>query len=376
MSESVSGTLLLPEGPVPGTIRFGRTITAIERGGDVPDRIIAPGFIDAHVHGGGGGDTMDGPGGVRTLAAFHSSRGTTTILPTTITNPFADVIRVLEGVRAVRADGDPALPDIPGAHLEGPFISRERLGAQPDFALPPEPELISRVLETQAVSVVTIAPELPGAEAAARRFAEAGVRVSFGHSADDGSATRRLLQAVRAAGGSAGFTHLFNAMGGISARVPGVAGTALTDRGSWAEVIFDGHHLHADVLRLAQAAKPGKLLFVTDAMRASGLGDGPTELGGQPVTVTDGRAQLEDGTLAGSVLTMDAAFRNARAAGFSWQETVRLTSTNAAAYLGLSDRGSLRAGLRADLVVLDGNLQVTDVRVAGRSLQSRTARGD
>src|SRR5699024_7927355 len=163
MSESVSGTLLLPEGPVPGTIRFGRTITAIERGGDVPDRIIAPGFIDAHVHGGGGGDTMDGPGGVRTLAAFHSSRGTTTILPTTITNPFADVVRVLEGVRAVRADGDPALPDIPGAHLEGPFISRERLGAQPDFALPPEPELISRVLETQAVSVVTIAPELPGA---------------------------------------------------------------------------------------------------------------------------------------------------------------------------------------------------------------------
>lgn len=367
MTETLEGTLLLPEGPVPGRITFdGSGILTIERGGSAPDRLIVPGFIDAHVHGGGGSDTMDGPEGVRTLAAFHLRHGTTTILPTTITNPFADVLRALAGVRKVRDARDPDLPDIPGAHLEGPFISRKRLGAQPDFAVDPAAGPVEQVLATGVVRLVTMAPELPGAAAAARRFTEAGVRVSFGHTADDGSHTRRLLAEVEAAGGNAGFTHLFNAMGGISARTPGAAGTALAAPGAWAELIPDGHHLHPDVVRLALLAKPDRLLLVTDAMRATGLPDGPTELGGQPVTVRNGRAELADGTLAGSVLTMDRAFANMVELGLSLRQAAELTSRNPARFLGLKNRGSLTPGLRADLVILDSSLQVRGVRVNGR----------
>jgi len=373
----LTGTLLLPGGPVRGSIEFDETIAVVEVSGaadlDEPGApLIAPGFIDTHVHGGAGGDTMDGAQGVARLAAFHLKHGTTTILPTTMTNPFDRVLAALRGVSEIMAEqvaaggAVPGLPSIPGAHLEGPFISKSRLGAQPDFAIDPTPEAVLEVLATGVVRIATLAPEVGQAVAAGRVFAEAGVRVSVGHTVAGHAAVAELAASVRSAGGTLGFTHLFNAMPGLGSREPGVVGAALADPEAYAELILDMHHVHPVSFLAAAAAKPGRLHLITDAIRATGTGDGSSELGGQPVTVAGGAARLADGTLAGSVLTLDEALRNAVGAGVTPTAAVAMLSAIPAAYLRLRDRGSLAVGLRADLVVLDGSLNVESVYVGGR----------
>ena len=365
---SLRGRLLLPGGPaISGTLNFGTHITALEEGSAVDGPLIVPGFVDTHVHGGGGGDTMDGAPGVRTLARLHARHGTTTLLPTTMTNPWDKVLAALRGVREVMdAGGVPGGADVPGAHLEGPFISPQRLGAQPPCTLVPTPERVAELLALDVIRAVTLAPEVEGAAAAALAFARAGVRVGVGHTAADAETVQALLQAVHAAGGRTAGTHLFNAMGGIQGREPGVPGALLADPHAFPEVILDGFHLHPLSFLLARAAAPERVLLVTDAMRAAGQGDGESELGGQPVTVTGGRAALPGGTLAGSVLTMDAALRNAVAAGVPLPEASRMLSLTPARSLGLDDRGELRVGQRADLVVLSEDLAVQEVYVGGQ----------
>ncbi|HEX7005480.1 MAG TPA: amidohydrolase family protein [Trueperaceae bacterium] len=366
MSRELRGLLLTPSGLQRGTIRFGERIEELLPG-DVDGPLILPGFIDSHVHGGGGGDTMDGPDGVRALAQFHLRHGTTTILPTTMTNPWERVLGALEGVREVRAEpGDGPLPDIPGAHLEGPFISPRRLGAQPPCTQLPEPDLIAQVLEPGVVRVVTIAPELPGALEAARTFARAGVRVSVGHTTASYEQVLDLAVLMREEQTEYGFTHLFNAMGGIEGRDPGVAGAALGLLDAHAELIFDLHHVAPGSFHAARAAKGKRLHFVSDCIRAAGLGDGPSELGGQAVEVSGGAVRLPDGTLAGSVLTLDQALRNALACGVQLAQASDLVSGSPARYLGLTDRGQLAVGMRADLVTLDEEYRVEAVWVGGR----------
>lgn len=382
MSERLEGVLVLPGGLARGALTFDSHIRGIEThepthappaGGALPEAVrsgalplLLPGFIDAHVHGGGGADTMDGPDGVRRLARFHLAHGTTTLLPTTITNPWPAVIRALRGVAEVRSEGADALPDLPGAHLEGPFISPERLGAQPPHALAPTPERVDEILATGVVRVVTMAPEIEGALEAAVRLARAGVRVSVGHTNGGYREAVRMVEAVRGAGGTVGFTHLFNAMSALGSRAPGTVGAALDAGEAFAEIIFDLHHVHPVAFRLAVAAKPDRLLLITDAIRACGLPEGETELGGQRVLVRGGAARLPSGTLAGSVLTLDAALRHAVGAGLPLPRASRMASGAAADYLGLPDRGRLEEGLRADVVALDGELRVCGVWTAGR----------
>lgn len=365
---TLRGHLVLPGGVVPGEVRFGARLEAVTPLPDTPgDNLILPGFIDTHVHGGGGGDTMDGPGGVATLARQHARCGTTTLLPTTITNPWEAVLAALRGVRGVMdAGGVPGGADLPGAHLEGPFISPERLGAQPPHTLLPAPERVAEVLALGVVRAVTLAPELEGATGAALAFARAGVRVGVGHTRADAETVTALLGAVHAAGGRAGATHLYNAMGGVGGRAPGPAGALLADPHAFLEVILDGHHVHPTAFHLARRAAPGRVLLVSDAMRAAGLGAGESSLGGQRVTVRAGRATLPDGTLAGSVLTLDQALRHALAAGVPLPEASAMLSAVPAASLGLTDRGRLAPGLRSDLVVLGPALEVRQVYVAGQ----------
>ena len=363
---TLQGRLITPQVLSQGEIRFERAIQAVTPTTGSGGPYILPGFIDTHLHGGDGGDTMDGAKGVRTLAAFHLRRGTTTLYPTTITNPWDRVLAALRGVREVGGGQDESLPHIPGAHLEGPFISPERLGAQPDFALEPTLERVEEVLTLGVVKLVTLAPELPGAFEAAQRFAAAGVRVSVGHTAADFETVRDFVRGVREVGGTVGFTHLYNAMGGLQGREPGVVGAALADPESYAELIFDRHHVHGGSFLAALNAKPERLHLITDGIRACGLPEGKTELGGQEVTVTDGAARLGDGTLAGSVLTLDQGLRNAVAVGLELPQISKLLSATPARYMGLSDRGTLEIGKRADLVVLDDDLQVSEVYAAGR----------
>lgn len=359
------GRILTPSGLVRGTIRFGERIEEIEAA-NVDGPLLLPGFVDVHVHGGGGADTMDGAEGVRDLARFHLSHGTTTLLPTTMTNPWPEVTRALRGVAEARDGGGDDLPDIPGAHLEGPFISPDRLGAQPPFATNPTPELVEEVIAGGGLKVVTLAPELPGALEAAGAFARAGIRVSIGHTRADYNEVLAVAHTVWAEGGSLGFTHLYNAMGGISGREPGVAGAALALRGAWAELIYDRQHVAPGAMLAAHAAKGGRLLFVTDAMRAAGLAEGESELGGQRVIVKQGAARLaEGGALAGSVLTLDRALCNALAAGIQLPRASALVSAAPARYLGLADRGELAVGKRADIVELGDDYNVEQVFVAG-----------
>lgn len=369
-STTLEGHVLTPEGTFrPGRLRFGAQIGAFEALDRAPDRWIVPGFIDSHVHGGGGGDTMDGPEGVRALAREHARHGTTTLLPTTITQTWDRVLAALRGVREVmEAGGVPGGADLPGAHLEGPFISMGRLGAQPPHAVDPAPERVAEALASGVVRAVTLAPELPGALEAGLAFAAAGARVGVGHTLADAGTVAAFLRTVRGAGGRVAATHLFNAMGGVEGRAPGPAGALMADPEAYLEVILDGHHVHDLAFLLARAAAPGRVVLVSDAMRAAGLGDGESELGGQPVTVRSGRATLRGGSLAGSVLTLAGALRRAVGAGVPLPEAARMLGAVPAASLGLRDRGELRPGLRADVVTLTRDLTIESVYVGGQPI--------
>ncbi|MFC5848768.1 N-acetylglucosamine-6-phosphate deacetylase [Deinococcus petrolearius] len=352
---------------------FGEAIQEIRPIRSGGEQYILPGFIDVHVHGGGGHDTMDGEAGVRGLARFHARHGTTSLLPTTITHPLPQVIGALRAVRQVQLDPRPQEAAVLGAHLEGPFLNPERLGAQPPQATLPTPAAVDQLLATRAVRVVTLAPELAGAAAAATQFAAAGVRVSLGHTQGRAEDAQAVMQAVFEQGGEAGGTHLYNAMTGLSGREPGVVGALLAEPRAYAELILDFQHVHPQSAAAVFRAKPDHTLLVTDAMRAAGLPDGTYDLGGQPVEVVGPQARLaagssNPGTLAGSVLTMDAALRGAVACGLSLHQAAGLASAVPARYLGLRDRGRLVPGLRADLVVLDADLQVRQVYLGGRPL--------
>ncbi|GAA4018652.1 N-acetylglucosamine-6-phosphate deacetylase [Deinococcus rubellus] len=369
----LSGMLVLPGGLQAGRLSFGATIEQVlteqphQEG--TPVRYLLSGFIDTHVHGGNGGDTMDGAAGIATLARFHARHGTTTLLPTTITNPWARVLAALDAVREVVEVGVPGGADIIGAHLEGPFISPHKLGAQPPLTLSPTPGLVAQALASGVIKAVTLAPEVPGAAQAGLDFARAGVRVGVGHTTADAETVREFLKAVQAAGGRTAATHLYNAMGGIEGRVPGPAGALITDPHTWLEIILDGVHVHEISFLLAHLAAAGRVVLITDAMRAAGLGDGESELGGQKVIVKDGKAVLADGrSIAGSVLTLDVALRNALAAGLGLPDVSRMLSAAPAESLGLTDRGRLDVGLRADLVVLSEQFEVEAVYVGGKQI--------
>lgn len=273
----------------------------------------------------------------------------------------------LRAVAEVCGTGIGAGPVVHGAHLEGPFVSPHKLGAQPPFAITPSPERVSEALATGVVRVVTLAPELEHAVTAIPAFARAGVRVSLGHTVTDYDGALRAICAVCAAGGTVGATHLFNAMAPVEGRRPGPVAALMCSDEAYAEMIFDTHHVHPASFRLAQRMMGTRLVFVTDAMRGAGMPEGPSQLGGQDVMIRDGAVRLPGGSLAGSVLTLDVALRNAvGSGGMSLPQAASLVSTNAARYLGLHDRGLIAAGLRADFVVLDRDLRVEEVWVGGQ----------
>ncbi len=367
----VEGQVWTVEGWVSGRLHFG-TLTEylepLELLEHAPERYIVPGFIDVHVHGGDGADTMDGEAGVRQMLRFHARHGTTGLLPTTITNPWPRILEALRAVKTVRDAPERGEAAVLGAHLEGPFVHPDKLGAQPPSTRLPEPELLGELLALEVIAVVTLAPDRPGALTAAQTFARAGVRVSLGHTLATAKEAGELIEAVLEAGGTVGGTHLYNAMSGLSGREPGVVGALLSRVQTYAEVILDGHHVHRDSFLTALNAKPQRLLLVTDAMRAAGMPDGDYDLGGQMATVKDGQARLSGGSLAGSLITLDLALKNAVAAGVPLHQAVALLSLNPARYLGLEDRGDLRPGLRADVVVLEADLSVVQVYVGGSAV--------
>ncbi len=363
------GRILTPEGWVHGRIAFDQNIWRIESDDAGKNNLhVLPGFIDVHVHGGAGHDTMDGENGVRGLAEFHARHGTTSLYATTITNPRENIFAALQGVAKAMHQPAPNAANVLGAHLEGPFISAKKLGAQPAFSCLPKPERVQEILASNVVRLLTLAPELDGASQAALLLAKADVRVGFGHTMASAEIANAVMRAILDAGGVVGTTHLFNAMTGFTGREPGVIGAALANPKVFAEIILDGHHVDATSFLAVLAAKPNRLMLVTDAIRAAGLGNGDYDLGGQTVHVKNGVARLANGSLAGSVLTMIEALRNAVKLGLSLEQASQLASQNPANYMGLASKGKLRVGNDADLVVLDNDLNIVQVFVAGQEM--------
>jgi N-acetylglucosamine-6-phosphate deacetylase len=326
-----------------------------------------PGFIDMHVHGGGGASfTEGGPDDARRAAAFHRAHGTTRIVASLVTAPVGE----LEGRTAMLA----ALADegvIDGIHLEGPFLSELRCGAQdPRYLTAPDVATFRRLHAAARgwLKVITIAPELPGALDVIRAATAAGVIAAAGHTDASAEVTAAAIGA-----GISHATHLFSGMRPFGHRAPGPAG-ALLDSRVTCEIIADGVHLHDIAIRLAaRALGPGNLVLITDAMTAAGMPDGAYRLGELDVTVTDGVARLATapsgalGAIAGSTATMDQVVRHAiTAAGLPVPEIAAAASTTPARRLGLSaETGALRPGLSADLVLLDETFRLTTVMAAG-----------
>ncbi|MGI4858691.1 MAG: N-acetylglucosamine-6-phosphate deacetylase [Janthinobacterium lividum] len=326
--------------------------------------LIVPGFIDLHVHGGGGADCMEGGAALRTMARLHACHGTTSLLATTMTAPRAVLDATLAELAAVCRDAPGAGARVLGIHLEGPYINPARLGAQPDAAVVPVRDEVLHYLALAPVRVVTLAPEVQGDLALIALLAERGIRVQLGHT------TATYEQAVSALEhGATGFTHLYNAMSPLLHRAPGAVGAALA-HARFSEVIPDLLHVHPGAIRAALRAIPC-LYCVTDGTAACGMPDGDYKLGSQSVNKCLGAVRLADGTLAGSTLTMDQALRNLVAIGLSLADASARVSRYPAEYLGIADRGQLVAGAFADIVVLDANLTVTATLVEGQRVPPR-----
>lgn len=366
----IEGHLLTPDGFVRGSLLLREGRIAALQGTPVQEAAVRnstlpcllPGFVDLHVHGGAGFDTMQGGEALLHIARCHARHGTTALLATTMTAPREEIEAALRAAAPwvqARASG---AARVLGIHLEGPYIAPDRLGAQPPHACT---ATLQEVLALHAIAplrLLTIAPELPGHLELIVALRAAGLRVQIGHSSaryEDGVAA---LQA-----GASGFTHLFNAMSPLHHRAPGLVGAALA-HAERAELIPDLLHVHPGAIRAALRCIPG-LYCVTDATAATGMPDGSYPLGRQMVHKCMGGVRLADGTLAGSTLTMDRALRNLVALGLPLAEAARRTATLAAEHLGLPDRGRLVPGAWADLVQLDAQtLALQQVWVEGEAI--------
>ena len=320
--------------------------------------VLLPGFIDVHIHGGGGADTMDAtPDALHAICRAHAKRGTTSLLATTITHGENEIARALVNVADAIDAGEAFCHGgarIAGIHLEGPFIHPLRPGAQPKehVRLPDYDEWLRHIEHSRGnIKRVTIAAEYAEARPIIEWCWKNGVTVTVGHTTIGGEQLAALLNE-----GPLDATHLFNAMDPIHHRKPGPVPTFLTHPNAMAELIADGHHVHPDVIKMAVAAAgPDHIMAITDAMAGMGQGDGDYVLGGHPVKVADGKAILLDGTLAGSILGMsDAASNIAAWTGCDLVSLAKMTSTNAADRIGRTDIGRIAVGAKADFVRMQG----------------------
>lgn len=352
-------------------IRSAATVSAAEREEleaciDARGAYVSPGFLNVHIHGCVGADTMDDdPEAIRKMQLFQARTGVTAFLPTTMTYDFPTLGRAFRHVREAMAREEGAR--VLGCHMEGPFISPAKKGAQAEKNIA-KADFAKIAPYQDIVKIITVAPEeLPdGGQFIADCHAH-GIVVSLGHTAADYATARQAIEEY----GAKHITHLFNAMTGLHQRHPGVVGAAL-DTDANCELIVDNVHIHPAAQRIVYRLKKDHLILITDSLRACGLGDGPSELGGQKVFVKGTLATLEDGTIAGSVLCMNDGLRIFREnTGAPIEEVVTAVTKTPAKELGLyGELGSLSAGKNADITIFDDALKIQRTIVAGRDAYS------
>ncbi len=364
----LDGAVLTPQGFILGRLEMRDGIVSGVEGVPVTEDValksgalIVPGFIDLHVHGGAGRDFMEGEDSSIAIAAFHARHGTTSLLATTVTSDPQELRRSVEAIqscqRELRVSGARTL----GMHLEGPYISPEKLGAQPSHSRPFDPVELTYLHQLVTVKLVTLAPEVSDHVEAIKWLRAQGILVQIGHT---NASYEQVKEAMNC--GATGFAHLFNAMTGLHHRSPGAVGAAFA-HAEYAEIIPDLEHVHPGAILAARRAIP-KLYGVTDATAATGMPDGTYRLGTHSVYKCQCSVRLANGTLAGSALTMDQALRNLVGLGLPLQEAVQRLSTFPADFLGNYAIGRLRIGACADVVVLDGQLNVKRVCIDGVSI--------
>ena len=321
---------------------------------------IVPGFVDVHIHGCAGADTCDGKReSIDAMAEFLLTKGVTSFCPTTMTVDREEIEAALLAAKACVDQPGPGARVV-GVNMEGPFIAAARKGAQKEEAiLPPDPELFRHFQELSGgiVRLVDIAPEQPGGLAFIREVKDL-CAVSIAHTTANYDQAKESFDA-----GITHATHLFNAMSGLHHRDPGVVGAVFDDSRVYAELICDGFHIHPAVLRTAFQVLGDRALVISDSMRANGMPEGePFDLGGQMVTVREGKATLADGTIAGSVSNLHQEVKNLVSFGIPLEQAVKAASLIPARSIGLEEEiGSIAPGKRADLVVLDENLDIVAV---------------
>jgi N-acetylglucosamine-6-phosphate deacetylase len=331
---------------------------------DLAGAWLLPGYVDLHMHGGGGYSVASSLDAMDAAVAFHRGRGTTSTLVSLMTASVAELSEQLGWAAELARRGATLRGHVLGSHLEGPFLSSRRRGAQNEaHMIAPDQSVLDRLVAAAegSLRMITLAPELEGALPLIPPLRDAGVIVAMGHS---DATYEQAAAAIRAGANHA--THLFNAMPALHHRAPGLVGAAL-EAGISCELINDGRHLHPALIRVVSSLISCPVL-ITDAIDATGVGNGTFVLGGQEVYVQDGEARLAStGSLAGSILTMDQALRRAVTdSGLTVEQASAAASTNPARVLGLdASIGSIASGRRADLVVLDDDLQVTAVMAGG-----------
>ncbi len=370
------GTILTPDQALPNRalIIEGKRISRIsdqpvlEMPGDLRIDVaglrVVPGFIDVHVHGALGADTMDGTHeAIHRMGRYFARCGVTSFLPTTVASSAQEIESVLQSISTLPDFDDSARPL--GVHLEGPYLNYDYRGAQPhQYLRSADATEYAAWLRTKVVRLITVAPEIEGVLELIRTGIESGIEFAAGHS---GATHEQLLLAADL--GLRQATHTFNGMAGLHHRAPGLLGTILTDDRIRAQIIADGIHVHPAAVRLLVKAKSvDRTMLITDAIRATGMPDGDYAFASQMIHVSGAIARTSAGSLAGSTLTMDQALRNIMAfTGLSLMQALPMATSTPASALGLRDRkGSISPGLDADIAVLDANNQVWLTIVGGR----------
>lgn len=337
------------------------TDSVVSNGLTIPENwLVLPGYIDQHVHGAAGCDAMDATtAAISTMAMTVAQEGVTTFCPTTMTQSVENINKALANIKQYIEENHPEGAKVLGVHLEGPYISKDYIGAQPlSYVQNPGVESFKKYQKASGnhIRIVTLAPEVSGSEELIPYLVQEGIVASIGHTAS------KFQDVKKAVGlGARNLTHTYNAMRPLHHREIGTVGAAFLLDDLACEIICDGIHLSVPAMQLLLKNKPkDKVILVTDAMRAKAIGEGESELGGQKVFVKNGEARLGDGTLAGSVLTMDRAVRNMiNLVGLPIEQAVDMATINPAKNLGIDkEEGSIAKGKKANFVVVDENFNV------------------